>query len=306
MAESDDTGAGHGCISGDLAGRAGRVWRCGEHRFPRRPPFVIGILNVTPDSFSDGGRFVASDGTVDAVSAVAAGLALAADGASIVDVGGESTRPGAEEVPVETELARVLPVVRELAAAGVAVSIDTRRAPVAEACVKAGASVINDISGFRDPEMVRVAVRCKAGVVVMHMLSEPATMQDDPRYDDVTSEVAKYLLGRVEVLESEGVAPYRVAIDPGLGFGKTAEHNLELLRRLPRLVGIGLPIIVGASRKRFVGAVLGGEATERLEGSLAVAAYAVSRGASAVRVHDVSATVKVVRMVDAIEHGTVT
>jgi dihydropteroate synthase len=267
------------------------VWRCGRFELALEAPLVMGILNVTPDSFSDGGRFD------DPTAAVLHAERLIAEGAAILDVGGESTRPGSEEVPVGEELARVRPVVRRFAAENVPISIDTRHAEVAQACVEAGASIINDISGFRDRAMVDVAAGSDAGVVVMHMLGEPKTMQDAPHYDDVVVEVGGYLIAQAALLEAAGVARERIAIDPGIGFGKTLEHNLELLRRLPELAALGFPVVLGASRKRFIGAITGIEdPAERLGGSLAVALFAARHGASALRVHDAGATVQALQV----------
>lgn len=279
------------------------IWRCGRFELSTERTLVMGVLNVTPDSFSDGGRFVAG-GRVDTVEAVREGLGLAAQGAAIVDVGGESTRPGATEVTHAEELARVLPVVAELVrSAGVAVSIDTRHAAVARACVESGADILNDVAGFRSEEMIEVAAGTKAGCIVMHMLGEPGSMQDDPGYGDVVAEVRDYLLERAGALEDAGVARERIAIDPGIGFGKTLEHNLTLLRRLPELVASGYPVVVGASRKRFIGALAGGEPHERLEGSLAAAVWAASAGAAVVRVHDVAPTVRALAVAGAIRLG---
>jgi dihydropteroate synthase len=264
-----------------------RVWQCGSFALELDGPLVMGILNVTPDSFSDGGRYE------DPAAAVTHAERLIAEGASILDVGGESTRPGADPVPVPAELSRVRPVVMRFANEGVPVSVDTRHAQVALACVEAGASIINDVSGFRDRAMVDVAAGCDVGVIVMHMLGEPATMQDGPRYDDVVREVGGYLVAQATMLEAAGVARERIAIDPGIGFGKTLEHNIELLRRLPELAALGFPLVVGVSRKRFVGALTGvGEAHERLGGSVAAALFAAARGADVLRVHDVGPTVQ--------------
>ncbi|MBE0476589.1 MAG: dihydropteroate synthase [Coriobacteriia bacterium] len=260
----------------------------------------MGILNVTPDSFSDGGRFVGPGG-VDAEAALREGLAMAAAGAAVLDVGGESTRPGAAEVSPAEEVARIEPVVRGLAeAGGCAVSVDTRHAEVARACLEAGADVLNDVAGFRDGAMVEVAAGSTAGCLVMHMLGEPRTMQDDPRYGDVVADVKAWLLRRVETLVDAGVDRDRIAIDPGIGFGKTTAHNLELLRRLPELVATGHPVVVGASRKRFIGEIAGGGPEERLEGSLAAAVWAAAMGAAAVRVHDVGPTVRALAVTGAI------
>ncbi|MDR3687151.1 MAG: dihydropteroate synthase [Coriobacteriia bacterium] len=264
-----------------------RVWRCGRFELKLDRPLVMGILNVTPDSFSDGGRFD------DPAAAVAHAERLISEGAAILDVGGESTRPGAEPVPVVAELSRVRPVVLRYATEDVPVSVDTRHAEVAEACVQAGASIINDVSGFRDRAMVDVAVACDVGVVVMHMLGEPQTMQDRPYYDDVVVEVGGYLVAQATMLEAAGVARERIALDPGIGFGKSIEHNLELLRRLPELAELGFPLVLGVSRKRFIGEIGGvEEPLERLGGSIAAALFAAEHGANVLRVHDVAPTLQ--------------
>ena len=248
---------------------------------------VMGVLNVTPDSFSDGGRFARP------VDAVVHGLRLAADGAGIVDVGGESTRPGAEPVDPAEELDRVLPVVRGLAERGVRVSIDTRRAEVAEAAVAAGASVVNDVSASE--ELMAVAAAGGAGYVAMHARGEPRTMQVDPRYDDVVDEVHGFLA--VAAARARQVGCREVWVDPGIGFGKTVAHNLALLAALPELVEAGTPVLVGASRKGFLGALTGGAPVgDRLEASVAVATWAFHCGVAAVRAHDVVATVQALRL----------
>jgi dihydropteroate synthase len=251
-------------------------------------PLVMGILNTTPDSFSDGGSYP------DVDAAVAAGLRMVAEGADIIDVGGESTRPGAEPVPVQREAERVAPVVSALAARGVCVSVDTRHPMVAAAALASGAAIINDVSGFRDPAMVDLSAAVDSGLVVMHMLGEPQTMQaTDPVYTDVVFEVAEYLATQAAMLEAAGVAADRIVVDPGLGFGKTTAHNFELLRRLEEIGALGYPVLVGASRKRFIGEITGAsEPRERLCGSVAAALAAVAHGASIVRVHDVAATVQ--------------
>lgn len=270
---------------------AERTWHAGLFEFSLERPLVMGILNVTPDSFSDGGEHDQFDLAIEHAHR------MLDQGADIVDVGGESTRPGADEVSIEQELARVLPIVSALVADGAAISIDTRHAPVARACVEAGACIINDISGFRDDAMVRLAATHDVGVVVMHMLGEPGTMQHDPQYGDVVFEVTHYLMNQVEVLTSAGVARDRICIDPGIGFGKTLQHNLQLLRKIEMLCATGLPVLIGASRKRMIGEVLGIEdPTDRLEGGLAVAAWATARGVNVIRTHDVRETVRVVRM----------
>ena len=272
------------------------VWNCGDSLLELEPPLVMGIVNVTPDSFSDGGLHE------DPASAVAYGLRLAAYGAAIIDVGGESTRPGAVQIDSAEELARIRPVVSRLATElPVPISVDTRHAHVAAACVEAGARIINDVSGFSDPAMVDVAVACDAGLVVMHMLGEPGTMQKEPTYSNVVTEVRDFLLDRALSLECAGVARERIAIDPGIGFGKTLDHNLALLRALPEFAAFGYPVLVGVSRKRFIG-MLTGEAdpAERLGGSVAAATWAVEHGASIVRVHDVRESVQAVAVANAL------
>ncbi len=247
-------------------------------------PLVMGVLNVTPDSFSDAGCFL------DREAAIAHGLAMARAGADVVDVGGESTRPGAEPVDEAEERHRVLPVVEALAP-HVRVSIDTGKAAVAEAAVAAGATLVNDVTASLHP----VAADTGAGWVAMHMQGEPRTMQRDPRYDDVVGEVRGFLVERAEAAAEAGVG--EVWIDPGIGFGKTKEHNLSLLRRLSSLVETGHPVVVGTSRKSFLGILAGGApVTDRLEGSLATAVHAVSQGARMVRVHDVGPTVQAIRL----------
>jgi dihydropteroate synthase len=249
-------------------------------------PAVMGILNVTPDSFSDGGRFV------DVDAAVEHGVAMAAHGAAIVDVGGESTRPGAEPVPEDEERRRVLPVLTALVGAGVRCSIDTRHAAVAEAALDAGASMVNDVSA----SLHEVAAAAGVPWVAMHMLGDPLTMQGAPRYDDVVTEVRDFLVRRAEAALAAGVP--EVWIDPGFGFGKTDDHNLSLLRHLDALVATGHPVLVGTSRKGFLGRLTGGaEVADRLEASLATAVWALDAGASMVRVHDVEATVHGLRLV---------
>ena len=244
----------------------------------------MGIVNVTPDSFSDGGLFL------DAAAAVEHGTRLAAEGASILDVGGESTRPGAAPVAAEDEIARVLPVVERLASAGHRVSIDTTKAEVARAALDAGADLVNDVSALRfDPELAGLVAERGAGCCLMHMLGEPRTMQESPRYEDVVSEVKAFLEERLAFAVAEGVEEELVWLDPGVGFGKTVEHNLELLRRLDEIVAIGRPVVVGTSRKSFLGKLTGGKTEgERLPGTIATNVLALERGASIFRVHDVA------------------
>ena len=248
-----------------------------------RPPVIMGIVNVTPDSFSDGGLFL------DADAAIEHGRALAAEGADIVDVGGESTRPGADPVPLQEELDRVVPVVSALAG-DATVSIDTMKAQVAREALEAGASIVNDVSALRfDPEMARVVAESGARCCLMHMLGEPRTMQRDPRYGDVVDDVRAFLEERLRFAVSEGVPEERVWLDPGIGFGKTVEHNLELLRRLDEIAAIGRPVVVGTSRKSFLGKIAGGrDEASRLPGTIATNVLALERGASVFRVHDVT------------------
>ncbi len=260
---------------------------------------VMGVVNVTPDSFSDGGRFF------DPEAAVAHGLALAAAGADVLDVGGESTRPGAAPVDAAEETRRVVPVVSRLARdASVPVSVDTMKASVAAAALRAGASMINDVSaGLADPEMLAVVAAGGAGFVAMHMLGTPTTMQNDPRYDDVVAEVIEFLVERLAAAEAAGIPRDRLWADPGIGFGKTAAHNLELLSRLPELAeAVGVPVLIGTSRKGFIGKVLGDlPVTDREEGTLATVVWAFERGATMVRVHDVAPAVETARLLAALE-----
>jgi dihydropteroate synthase len=243
----------------------------------------MGIVNVTPDSFSDGGRFL------DVDAAVAHALALVADGAELVDVGGESTRPGAAPVPVAVEMERVLPVIRRLVdETHVPISIDTRKARVARAAVDAGAEIINDVTGFEgDPQMVGVAVATGAGLCVMHMQGTPETMQQQPKYKDVVAEVHGYLENRCNALVAAGVAVERVCIDPGIGFGKTFEHNLALLENCHSLHALGCPLLVGPSRKSFLGRLLGDDLADRTQATVGVALGLAAQGVQVLRVHDV-------------------
>ncbi|HEY5427680.1 MAG TPA: dihydropteroate synthase [Solirubrobacteraceae bacterium] len=247
-------------------------------------PFVVmGIVNVTPDSFSDGGRYV------HAPAAIAHGLALEADGAGILDVGGESTRPGAEPVSRVDELARVVPVIEGLRAAGTRarISIDTSKAAVARAALAAGADMVNDVTALRgDPEMADVVAEHRVDCCLMHMLGEPRTMQRDPHYDDVVDDVAAFLSARMAFATSRGVAADRILLDPGIGFGKTDAHNLELLARLGELAALGRPIVIGTSRKSFLGRITGRAVDDRLAATVATNVLAYERGARVFRVHD--------------------
>jgi dihydropteroate synthase len=273
-------------------------WHCGrfEFTFPR-PALLMGIVNVTPDSFTDGGRFF------DAAAAVRHGLDLVAEGADLLDVGGESTRPGAAPVPETEELRRVLPVIEQLAArTAVPLSIDTHKPAVARAALAAGASIVNDIAANRtDPAMWREAAAAGAGYVCMHMQGTPATMQQAPHYDDVGRAVGDFFQDRLARLAAAGVRRDQVALDVGIGFGKTLEHNLQLLARLRFYTSYGRPLLLGVSRKSFIGKLLGPAVEARLPASLACAVWAVQAGVGIVRTHDVAATTQAVRMVEALQ-----
>jgi dihydropteroate synthase len=252
-----------------------------------RPYTIMGVVNVTPDSFSDGGAFD------DELSAIAHARRLVSEGASIVDVGGESTRPGADPVPTEEELARVIPVVEGVAGLNLPaqVSIDTMKVAVAEAALDAGASYVNDVTAFRqEPELAALVADRGADCCLMHMLGEPRTMQDDPRYDDVVDDVKAFLEERMHAATAAGIREERIQLDPGIGFGKTLEHNLELLRRLDELTALGRPIVIGTSRKSFLGRLTGRDVTERVHATAATSVIAFERGARVFRVHDVAAT----------------
>jgi dihydropteroate synthase len=274
-------------------------WRLGDVVLPcGARTYVMGVLNVTPDSFSDGGRYF------DAEAAVEAGLAMVGDGADLLDVGGESTRPGAEPVPVDEELRRVVPVIKRLAAeVPVPISVDTRKARVAEAAVEAGARVVNDVTAGSDPRMFEVVREAGAGMVLMHMRGEPRTMQALTDYRDVVGEVLGYLRDRLAAAEGAGVERERLAVDPGLGFAKTTEQSLVLMRDVGRFLELGRPVVVGPSRKSFIGAVLGTGVDQRMEGTAGAVAWMVGQGAHVVRVHDVREMVRVVRVVDAIRRA---
>jgi len=262
-------------------------------------PCVMGILNVTPDSFSDGGRFTQLE------SAVAQGIAMARDGAAIIDVGGESTRPGSDRVSLDEELARVLPVIERLRAETSAViSIDTYKAEVARQALAAGAALVNDVSALRmDPAMGEVVAESGAPAILMHMQGEPKTMQQDPHYDDVVDDVRAFLDERMAFALARGVDEEQLLIDPGIGFGKTVAHNLVLLRGLGRLKELGRPLVLGASRKRFLGAILGAEPGGRLVGTVASTVIGLLNGADVVRVHDVRENFEALRVVLALREA---
>jgi dihydropteroate synthase len=264
-------------------------------------PLVMGIINVTPDSFSDGGSFTSVD------AALESGLKLIDAGADIVDIGGESSRPGAAPISLEQETSRVLPVVQKLAVqTTVPLSIDTTKAAVARACLAAGARIVNDITALRgDQDMADVVRTFRAGVILMHMQGTPATMQQSPKYEDVVVDIAHFFETRLQDLAQQGIAPEQIVLDPGIGFGKTLEHNLELLARLLEFQRLNRPVCLGVSRKGFIGKVLNRPVDKRLAGSLAITVHAVSQGAAhIVRVHDVQETRDAVTMVETIKRFT--
>ena len=276
--------------------RAGtqRLLRCGRRQLSLTQPLVMGVLNVTPDSFSDGGRFLAVD------AAIAHGLRMIEQGAALIDVGGESTRPGATAVTASQELERVLPVITGLATSGAIISIDTSKPEVMSAAVAAGASVINDVRALQQPGALACAAQLPAAVCLMHMQGDPSSMQRNPTYSEVVTEVKDFLLQRVQACLRCGMAVDRLLIDPGFGFGKTLEHNLVLLRRLQELAELGPALMVGLSRKSLLRELTGRPLAERDSGSIALALLAVQRGASIVRVHDVAGTVDALRIVAAL------
>jgi len=264
-------------------------------------PLVMGILNVTPDSFSDGGRFF------DPAAAVEQGIRLAQEGADALDIGGESTRPGSAPVPLEEEMRRVIPVIRRLTrAVRIPLSIDTSKAEVARQAIEAGASLVNDVTALRgDPDMARVLAASNASVILMHMQGAPRTMQRAPRYRNVIADVRAFLRDAVRRAESAGIPHGRIFIDPGLGFGKTVEHNVELLRGLDRFTALGYPVVLGPSRKSFIGALLNAEVEDRLFGTLGCVAHAAYCGIAMVRVHDVKPTADLLRMLEVVAQRAV-
>ena len=268
---------------------------CGGRRLLLDVPRVMGIVNVTPDSFSDGGEHFDTD------AAIAHGLRLVEEGADVLDVGGESTRPGAGEVPVDEELRRVVPVIEALAArTQVPVSVDTSKPEVMRAAVAAGAGMINDVYALRREGALDAAAALGVPVVLMHMLGEPRSMQDEPRYDEVVDEVHRFLAERIFAAQMVGIDKKHIVVDPGFGFGKTREDNLQLLARLERFTDLGVPVLAGLSRKRTIGELTGRDAAGRVHGSVAAHLIAVQRGARIVRVHDVAATVDALKVWNAV------
>jgi len=274
---------------------AARELRCGRHAFDLARPLVMGVVNVTPDSFSDGGRFL------DLAQAEDHARQMIADGADLIDIGGESTRPRADPVAEADEIARVIPLTELLARDGIAVSVDTRKPGVMRAAIASGAAMINDVSALTAPGAIEVCAASDVGVCLMHMQGDPSNMQDAPVYGDVVGEVRDFLVARANACLASGIARERIVVDPGFGFGKTLAHNLALLRALPTVVATGYPVLAGLSRKSSLGTLTGRPASERLAASLAAALAAVARGAAILRVHDVRETVDALKVWQAIE-----
>lgn len=268
--------------------------QCGAKRLDLSHAVVMGVLNVTPDSFSDGGRFFAPEAACEQA------LRMVAEGAAIIDIGGESTRPGAEPVPVDEELRRVMPIIEKLSGSPAVISIDTSKPEVMRAAAVAGASLINDVRALQEPGALQAALESGCAVCLMHMQGEPRTMQHAPHYVDVVKEVKAFLIARAHSCEEAGFARQRIAIDPGFGFGKTQAHNLELLRRLTELTAAQWPVLVGLSRKSMLGRILGRRDADRLSGSVALAVMAVLKDARIIRAHDVAATVDALQAVAAV------
>ncbi len=273
------------------------IYQCGNYELDLTTPLVMGIVNVTPDSFSDGGEHASVQ------LAIEHGVRLVAEGADILDIGGESTRPGAEPVPLAEEIKRVIPVIEGLAnLVDVPISIDTYKPEVMRAAVAAGADIINDIRALQEPEALEIAAATDAGICLMHMLGTPQTMQNDPQYGDVAVEVRDFLKARIEAVLAAGIAPARIMLDPGFGFGKRSVHNVALLRELPALCELGYPVLAGLSRKSILGKITGNRVEDRLPASIAAAVVAAMKGAAVLRVHDVKATVDALRIVAAIQN----
>jgi dihydropteroate synthase len=268
---------------------------CGNYQLDLSRPHVMGIVNVTPDSFSDGGKYASVD------KAVAHALQLVEEGADILDIGGESTRPGATPVGLQEELDRVLPVIEQLAShAGVPLSIDTYKPEVMQAAIEAGADIVNDVYALRQPGALEIVSRNRAGVCLMHMQGTPQTMQQDPHYEDVVREVREFLQARLQAAVEAGIAEERIVLDPGFGFGKRTVHNITLLRNLPELCIHGRPLLVGLSRKSVLGSLIGGDVDARLHASIAASVISAMKGARIIRVHDVRATVDALSIVAAV------
>ncbi len=271
------------------------IFSCGNFQLDLSRPHVMGIVNITPDSFSDGGRYASTE------KAIAHAMQLVADGADILDIGGESTRPGATPVSLEEELSRVIPVIEELVGkAGIAISIDTYKPEVMRQAISVGADIVNDVRALQEPGALEIVARSNAGVCLMHMKGIPQTMQIEPVYDDVVAEVTGFLQQRLLAAESAGIAADRIVLDPGFGFGKRTAHNLALLQDLAAIKALGRPLLVGLSRKSVLGQLLGNDMDERLHASIAASVISVMKGASIVRVHDVKATADALKVVAAV------
>lgn len=271
------------------------ILHCGKYQLDLSRPHVMGIVNVTPDSFSDGGKYESTE------QAVEHALKLVEEGADILDIGGESTRPGSTPVTLEEELRRVVPVIEQLSKlAKVPLSIDTYKPQVMQAAIDAGADLINDVRALQEPGALEIAARSTAGVCLMHMQGLPATMQLDPQYGDVVAEVRAFLAERMAAAEAAGIAKERIVLDPGFGFGKRTEHNIALLQALPEIHGLGRPLLVGLSRKSVLGQITGGDVYVRLHASLAASVISVMKGAKIVRVHDVKATADALKVAAAV------
>ncbi len=267
---------------------------CGRFQLDLSKPRVMGIVNVTPDSFSDGGKFNTTD------KAVAHALELVEQGADILDIGGESTRPGATPVPLDEELSRVIPVIKALIKAGVPLSIDTYKPEVMRAAIDAGVDIVNDVCALQEANALEIVAASQVGVCLMHMQGRPQTMQADPQYQDVVAEVTSFLTARLKAAEQAGIVRGRIVLDPGFGFGKRTEHNLTLLNHLSSLQSLGLPLLVGLSRKSVLGQVVGLSVDERMHASIAASVVSVMKGANIVRVHDVKPTVDALKIVSAV------
>lgn len=268
--------------------------KCGKYTLNFDKTLIMGILNVTPDSFSDGGKFF------DLKSAISHAKKLVEDGADIIDIGGESTKPGSEGISGEEELRRVLPVIERLSKEiSVPISIDTYKPRVAEACILAGANIVNDVTGLRDKEMIKVCARHKVPVIIMHMQGMPKDMQRNPNYGDVVKEIKEYLKEKINEAKSDGIND--IIIDPGVGFGKTVQHNLAILKHLEEFKELECPILIGTSRKSFIGKIMGDDETNRLEGTLASVSIAIMNGANIIRVHDVKECRRAAQIADAIK-----
>ena len=270
------------------------IFNCGRFQLDLSKPRVMGIVNVTPDSFSDGGKFNTTE------KAIEHALQLVEEGADILDIGGESTRPGATPVPLDEELKRVIPVIEGLRDIGVPLSIDTYKPQVMQAAITAGADIVNDVCALREPQTLEIVAASQAGVCLMHMQGRPQTMQADPQYDDVVSEVTDFLKARLDAAEQAGIDCSRIVLDPGFGFGKRTAHNLTLLNHLNDIQALGLPLLIGLSRKSVLGQVVGSSVDERIHASIAASVVSVMKGANIVRVHDVKPTIDALKIVQAV------